>query len=71
MQKGKSNGHDYVHKQPYYWQTLKGWGVKGTLYNGCTFSVLFQPSLVKRLPTILDYSELVEYGSSIVGADVT
>ena len=35
------------------------------------FPYFFQPSLVKRLPTILDYSELVEYGSSIVGADVT
>ena len=35
------------------------------------FRTFLQPSLVKRLPTILDYSKLVEYGSSIVGADVT
>ena len=69
MQKGKSNVLDYVHKQAYYWQTQEGWGVKGTL--DAHFPYFFQPSLVKRLPTILDYSELVEYGSSIVGADVT
>ena len=49
----------------------RGGGSRARCIMDAHFPYFFQPSLVKRLPTILDYSELVEYGSSIVGADVT